>query len=90
MLEKRGSRRAKAARSQRVAPPRRDAGGRGAGFWLKRLFLWGIGLALLAALFLGIAVAFAARSLPNFYQLKATQAGQTIVCLLYTSPSPRD
>ena len=36
-------------------------------------------MALLGALFLGIAVAFAARSLPSFSQLQATQNGQTIV-----------
>nr|WP_133366825.1 PBP1A family penicillin-binding protein [Qipengyuania sediminis] len=41
--------------------------------------LWGGGLALLGALFLGLAVAFAARSLPTFQQLKATQNAQTIV-----------
>ncbi len=76
-MGKRGARRAQAARVQR-----RDGGdGKGSrfGFWMKRLLLWGGGLALLGALFLGIAVAFAARSLPSFYQLKATQAGQTIV-----------
>ena len=46
---------------------------------LRRLILWGLALALLAALFVGLAVAFAARSLPSFYQLQATQVGQTIV-----------
>ena len=34
---------------------------------------------MLAGLFLALAVAFAARSLPSYYQLKATQTGQTIV-----------
>ena len=38
-----------------------------------------LGLALLGAVFLGIAVIFAARSLPSFYQLQATQNAQTIV-----------
>lgn len=47
--------------------------------WTRRLFLWGGGLALLGTLFLGLAVAFAARSLPSYEQLKATQTGQTIV-----------
>ena len=39
----------------------------------------GLAICLLGLLFLGIAVAFAARSLPSFYQLKATQNAQTIV-----------
>ena len=52
---------------------------RGWRLWLRRLILWGLALALLAALFVGLAVAFAARSLPSFYQLQATQVGQTIV-----------
>ncbi|RYY41378.1 MAG: penicillin-binding protein, partial [Sphingomonadales bacterium] len=76
-MDKRGGRRAQAARGQRRDDG--DGGGRGFGFWVKRLVIWGGALALLGALFLGIAVAFAARSLPSFYQLKATQAGQTIV-----------
>lgn len=74
-MDKRGSRRAQAVRGQRAA----SGGGSRFGFWARRLALWGGALALLGALFLGIAVAFAARSLPSFYQLKATQAGQTIV-----------
>jgi penicillin-binding protein 1A len=74
-MDKRGSRRAQAVRGQRAA----SGGGSRFGFWARRLAIWGGALALLAALFLGIAVAFAARSLPSFYQLKATQAGQTIV-----------
>ena len=79
-LGKRGTRRTQAARNQRASAPRDVGGdGRGFGFWVKRFAIWGGALALLGALFLGIAVAFAARSLPSFYQLKATQAGQTIV-----------
>lgn len=80
-MEKRGSRKARAEREKRAAARVRaaDAGGSRFGFWVKRLAIWGGALALLGALFLGIAVAFAARSLPSFYQLKATQAGQTIV-----------
>lgn len=73
-MDKRGGRRA--------APRARaseNGGGSRLGFWVKRIAIWGGALALLGALFLGIAVAFAARSLPSFYQLKATQAGQTIV-----------
>ncbi|MCB2084640.1 MAG: penicillin-binding protein, partial [Sphingomonadaceae bacterium] len=39
----------------------------------------GLVVSLLGALFLGLAVAFAARSLPSFAELKATQNAQTIV-----------
>ncbi|WP_390550920.1 transglycosylase domain-containing protein [Qipengyuania sp. MTN3-11] len=46
---------------------------------MRRLFVWGGALAVLGVLFVGLAVAFAARSLPSYYQLKATQTGQTIV-----------
>ncbi len=49
------------------------------GRWARRLLIWGGGLALLGALFLGLAVAFAAQSLPSYNQLKATQNAQTIV-----------
>ncbi len=82
-MDKRGSRRASAGRDGRAAARGgRETSGdgpRGVRLWLKRIAIWGGALALLAALFLGIAVAFAARSLPSFYQLKATQNGQTIV-----------
>ena len=47
--------------------------------WFRRLFLTGIAVALIGALFLGMAVLFAARSLPSYYDLKAQQTGQTIV-----------
>ena len=46
---------------------------------MKRLFLWGGGLAVLAVIALGISVMFAVRSIPSYYQLKASQAGQTVV-----------
>ena len=81
-MEKRGSRKARAERESRAAArarPRDDGGGSRFGLWVKRLVIWGLAVALLGALFLGIAVVFAARSPPSFYQLKATQAGQTIV-----------
>ncbi|HEU4820685.1 MAG TPA: PBP1A family penicillin-binding protein [Qipengyuania sp.] len=81
-MQRRGSRRAPTVRQQRArarAAAADSGGGSRFGFWIKRIALWGGALALLGALFLGIAVAFAARSLPSFYQLKATQAGQTIV-----------
>lgn len=83
-MEHRGSRRGRTVRQQRAANRARAAEaaehpGSRFGFWAKRIAIWAGALALLGALFLGIAVAFAARSLPSFYQLKATQAGQTIV-----------
>ena len=80
-MDKRGSRRKNSQRKARAA--RAEAEGKRdftrLKFWAKRLSLWGGGLALLAVVFLGIAVAFAARSLPSYYQLKATQTAQTIV-----------
>ena len=80
-MEKRGSRRKRTTRAERAR--RAETEGQRdysrAGRWLKRLFLWTGGLAVLALIFLGIAVAFAARSLPSYYQLKATQNAQTIV-----------
>ena len=47
--------------------------------WIKRLAIWGTATAVLGAIFLAFAVGFAARSIPSFYQLKATQTGQTIL-----------
>jgi penicillin-binding protein 1A len=58
---------------------------RGWRLWLRRLILWGLALALLAALFVGLAVAFAARSLPSFYQLQATQVGRPSWCARVTA-----
>ncbi len=49
------------------------------GRWLRRLFVWGTGLALLGGLALGIAVLITARSLPSYERLKSSQTGQTIV-----------
>ena len=78
-MDKRGSRRKK---SRRLEQARRAEGEREPGRfarWMKRIFLWGTGIAVLGLIFLAIAVAFAARSLPSYYQLKATQNAQTIV-----------
>jgi penicillin-binding protein 1A len=47
--------------------------------WLKRLFVWGTGLAVLGIVFLAVAVGFAASTLPSYATLQATQPGQTIV-----------
>jgi len=46
---------------------------------MKRLVVWGAGLAVLATVFLAFAVGFAAQSLPSYATLQATQPGQTIV-----------
>ncbi len=86
---KRGSRRAASDRSRprskssKTSAKRSSAkGAKGDSFWwlwTKRLTLWGGGAAVLAALFLTFAVGFAAREIPSFYQLKATQSAQTIL-----------
>ncbi|MDR2858653.1 MAG: PBP1A family penicillin-binding protein [Novosphingobium sp.] len=47
--------------------------------WLRRLFVWGVALALLFAVVVGIAVFVAAQSLPGYDQLKSSQNGQMIV-----------
>ncbi len=46
---------------------------------MRRLFVWGGGLALLGLLALTISVWLTARSLPSFDELKSSQAGQMIV-----------
>ncbi|MEE4205884.1 MAG: PBP1A family penicillin-binding protein [Erythrobacter sp.] len=84
--DKRGSRRAAAGRS---GSGRASGGGGGGGTkssrpspfwrWTKRIALGSVAAALLALLFLTFAVGFAARSIPSYYQLKAQQAGQTIL-----------
>ena len=80
-MDKRGSRRQKTTREARAK--RAEAEGKRdfsrVKLWMRRTVIWGGVAALLAVVFLGIAVAFAARSLPSFYQLKATQNAQTIV-----------
>ncbi|GAA4049762.1 transglycosylase domain-containing protein [Parerythrobacter jejuensis] len=75
-MAKRGSRR-KAAKKARKAASGKQPGKFAR--WAKRIVIWGGALALLGALFLGLAVMFAARSLPSYSQLKATQNAQTIV-----------
>ncbi|MEL6876820.1 MAG: PBP1A family penicillin-binding protein [Pseudomonadota bacterium] len=85
---KRGSRRAAAERSgaaskKRKPSKRKLAKAKGEESrwwrWSKRIVLWGGGAAVLAVLFLFVAVGFAAREMPSFYQLKATQNAQTIL-----------
>lgn len=80
---KRGSRRKAASRAGQGRS--NSSGGRGSkppsAFWrwFKRLFFWGTALALIGVLFVAVSVGFAARSIPNFSELKATQNAQTIV-----------
>mgnify|MGYP001764948049 CR=1 FL=1 len=47
--------------------------------WLRRLFVWGLTLGLLALGSLVVAVALQARSLPGFEELKSNPVGQMIV-----------
>lgn len=92
--DKRGSRRGAAERGGKASGNRGSGrgsggsgrGGRGSGSgpspmrrWAIRIALGGAVLALLGALFLTVAVGFAARSIPSYYQLKSQQAGQTIL-----------
>ena len=49
------------------------------GSWFRRFVITGVSLSVLGAIFLGLAVVFAARSLPSYQELKATQNAQTIV-----------
>lgn len=86
----RGSRRAAAQRAETPAA-RSKTGGEGAGggssskpparwrIWLKRAVLSGVALAVLGVIFLGFAVGFAARTIPSYAELQASQPGQTIV-----------
>ena len=79
-MAQRGSRRAAAeAQRRRQSARKQRPEATGWRLWARRGLVWGGGAALLVALFLGLAVAFAARSLPSYSALKATQPGQTIV-----------
>ena len=72
---RRGSRRS----SSRPPPPPRKPRPLGWRLWLRRSLVWGAGFALLGMLFLGVAVAVTARSLPGYSALKSSQVGQMIV-----------
>ncbi len=78
-MDKRGSRRKSAARKDGASRAAADEPQSRVKFWMRRLVIWGGALAVLVALFVGLAVVFAARSMPGYYQLKATQTAQTIV-----------
>lgn len=79
---KRGNRRKASARGQKSG---QGGGGRGQKppsalwRWIKRLFFWGAGFAVLGAIFLAVSVGFAARSIPSYYDLKSNTNAQTIV-----------
>ena len=75
-MAKRGSRRQAAANAKQASDKPAPTGWR---LWLRRLFLWGGGVALLGLLFVVVSVMFAARSLPSYEELKASQTGQTII-----------
>ena len=70
----RGSRRSSAPPPKSSKPPL--VGWR---LWLRRAMIWGGALALVGAIFLGVAVAVTMRSLPGYSALKSSQVGQTIV-----------
>ena len=71
---RRGSR-----RSSSPPPPPRKPPPHGWRLWLRRAMIWGGALALVGAIFLGVAVAVTARSLPSYAALKSSQVGQMIV-----------
>ncbi len=72
---RRGSRRSSAPPPK---PPRKPPA-QGWRLWLRRAVLWGGALALVGTIFLGVAVAVTARSLPGYAALKSSQVGQMIV-----------
>ncbi len=47
--------------------------------FVRRTFIWGLSLAVLASLVLAVAVGLTARSLPSFEKLKNTQVGEQMV-----------
>lgn len=71
------------AARRKPRPPRKEPGEkkeRGPVWrWTRRILIGGTVAALLGALALGLAVFFAARNLPSYSTLKASQAGQAIV-----------
>lgn len=77
----RGSRREAAERQQYFAGPPRDEE-KPRGFfskWFRRLWITSLSLGLLALIFIGFSVGFAASNLPSYSELKASQNEQTVV-----------
>jgi len=71
-----GNARRRGQRRGRPQPPPKKP------FWrrvLRGTILWGLGVALVCAVGLGVSVLLTARELPGFYALKSSQAGQTII-----------
>ncbi len=63
-------------------PPPRSARKRGPsrfGRFVRRLFVWGLSLTVLAALVLAVAVGLTAQSLPSFEKLRNTQVGEQMI-----------
>src|SRR3546814_1000059 len=46
--------------------------------WLRRIVRWGLGLALVGAVAIAVAVGIAVQRIPSFEALKKSPAGQTI------------
>ncbi|MCT2557563.1 PBP1A family penicillin-binding protein [Tsuneonella sp. YG55] len=78
-MARRGSRRAASEAQRRRQSGKAKHAASGWRLWLRRVFLWGGGAAVLGVIFVALAVLFAARSLPSYASLKASQPGQTIV-----------
>jgi len=80
-LQNKGKRGSRRAASERAASGEGKRSGGRSRFWrlFRRVTLIGVAAVLLAALFLAFAVGFAARSIPSYYQLQASQTGQTIL-----------
>ena len=57
---------------RRCAKPRR---------WLRRLFVWGFSLTLLAVMIVAVAVGLTVKSLPSFSDLKNTQVGEQMIVM---------
>ena len=77
-----GKRRAAAERSEPAMTPKPKRDPAAPSFlwrWFRRAVVWAGALTMLALVFLGFAVGFAAQSLPDYGTLQATQPGQTIV-----------
>ena len=76
-MARRGSRQRSRERGTNEVPTHKERGWFSR--WVRRLFFSGLIAAFLGVVFLGLAVAFAARTLPSYGELQATQNAQTIV-----------
>ena len=56
--------------------------------WFRRLFVWGLALALLAAIALAVAVGVTANSLPGYGELRNTQVGQQMIVVRARDGTP--